>query len=667
MLDDLARSGLTAVDARLMHLTPFAKGELPEVLPLGAGYRIPYFNIEGRVNEAMFRYRYLEDTRARGFGQLGSAKTRRYTQPAGSPPEVYWPPFQAWTTTVEDAQTPLVLTEGEKKAALCTRMGMPCIGLGGVWSFRSNARGLRLLPELERVNWQGRKVYIAYDSDAVGNTQVCMAEVALAVELLSRGAVVRIVRLPPLPDGSKCGLDDYLQQHGAETFAKMCEETVEYSLSKELHNLNTEVIYIQNPGVVMIRAEQHPFRPHDFVAHRYADRLFSVTVQNGKGSQTVARSAAAEWLKWPARAVARSIVFEPSQDTLTEDGHFNTWKGWPYAPKKGSVQPWTELLNFLCYDSEVARTYIEQWFAYPLQNPGVKMRNAVVLWGFGKGTGKSLLGYTVGDLYGEAFTEIDDDHVEGVNSFNAWARNRHLVMGDDISGNEARKVASRIKKLITREKLEINIKNIPQYTVRDCINYYFTGQHPDCFYLEEGDRRLFIHEVKSRTGLEAAFYNHYDNWRRSTAGRQAMMHHLLYAVDTTGYDPMAAPPMTADKRSMIADTGTELESWVRDMRDSPNYLCNKFGNSDLITLNEFVMMFESEGHSKPSSVLVGKKLKLAGVPLLQPHDLVGPQLSIDNKLIRIYALRNHKKWNLANSAELREEYARTRNIKSAKF
>jgi hypothetical protein len=67
------------------------------------------------------------------------------------------------------------------------------------------------LPELDAFKWKGRPVYICFDSDAAHNPQIQAAEARLATELsLRRSAVLHLVRLPNLPDGSKQGVDDYL-------------------------------------------------------------------------------------------------------------------------------------------------------------------------------------------------------------------------------------------------------------------------------------------------------------------------------------------------------------------------------------------------------------------------------------------------------------------------
>src|SRR5262249_13790793 len=88
----------------------------------------------------------------------------------------------------------------------------------------SAGRGIgerKLIPDLAAIPWQGRTVFICFDSDAATNNMVCSAERHLADALSRQGASGRIVRLPqgePAAAGTpaKVGLDDYLIAHGAD-------------------------------------------------------------------------------------------------------------------------------------------------------------------------------------------------------------------------------------------------------------------------------------------------------------------------------------------------------------------------------------------------------------------------------------------------------------------
>jgi putative DNA primase/helicase len=234
MLDDLARSDLDAADAKRMQLRPYTSQEaaalnLSRKEDDASGYLIPYFDHKGRKLSHVWRYRYFKTTHDNGF--TAGAELRKYDQPADSPPETYLRPGDDWEAVRKDTSTPLILTEGEKKAVCATKNGFLCLGLGGVFSFASKKREQALLPSLQAFTWQGRDVFICFDSDAVSNKDVLLAESRLTDALRPYSPNIRIVRIPPdkrHPD-TKVGLDDFLAKHGADAFEKLLNDAVEVS------------------------------------------------------------------------------------------------------------------------------------------------------------------------------------------------------------------------------------------------------------------------------------------------------------------------------------------------------------------------------------------------------------------------------------------------------
>lgn len=189
----LKESGLTEKDGAKLKMRPANATKLGFPVK-GEGVVIPYFTPEGE-ELSFFRFRYLTDTRSQ-WDKVSGAKGLRYTQPAGTGLEVYLPPVGAgenWAETLSDPKQPILITEGEFKAACACKNGFACIGLGGVWSFAVDDVPL---PVLKNAEWEGRKVFIVYDSDAVNKPQVNQAEARLARLLGEWGAVPHIVRLP---------------------------------------------------------------------------------------------------------------------------------------------------------------------------------------------------------------------------------------------------------------------------------------------------------------------------------------------------------------------------------------------------------------------------------------------------------------------------------------
>jgi hypothetical protein len=152
-------------------------------------------------------------------------KLVKYESPVGAPNRAYLPP--ATRAAVADPAVPLLVTEGEKKAAKADQDGFPCVGLVGVYGWqqkRASGTGPRaLIPDLVAVAWRGRRVYVVYDSDLADKPAVRLAEWHLAEALAAAGADVRAVRLPHGPGGEKAGLDDFLAARGPAALRLLLE------------------------------------------------------------------------------------------------------------------------------------------------------------------------------------------------------------------------------------------------------------------------------------------------------------------------------------------------------------------------------------------------------------------------------------------------------------
>ncbi len=142
--------------------------------------------------------------------------TVRYLQRKGSGVRLYIPPLAA--KVLNDPGTPLVWTEGEKKAAKACQEEMPCIGLGGLWNWQEDGKPI---PKLDDIAHAEREELICPDSDVWGRPDLIRVVYALGKELETRGAKVSVAILTPGRDGKKRGLDDFLVQEGAEAVAKL--------------------------------------------------------------------------------------------------------------------------------------------------------------------------------------------------------------------------------------------------------------------------------------------------------------------------------------------------------------------------------------------------------------------------------------------------------------
>jgi hypothetical protein len=119
---------------------------------------------------------------------------------------------------IGDPEVPIWITEGALKADSAVSAGLCAASLTGVWNWKgTNALGGKtVIPDFGDVALNGRRVIIAYDSDAHTKVEVHQAMAAFAAWLRTREANVEFLYLPTGPNGDKVGLDDWLFEHNGD-------------------------------------------------------------------------------------------------------------------------------------------------------------------------------------------------------------------------------------------------------------------------------------------------------------------------------------------------------------------------------------------------------------------------------------------------------------------
>ena len=170
-----------------------------------------------------------------------SVVCRKYLSAPGQRNHIYFVPGTRYEE-LQDPSLAIYITEGEKKTLALYRMReegeygrfLP-IGLAGVWSWRGtcgirgNAKGERVpvkgaIPDLRRIDWRDRRVFIIFDANVETNEQVRLARSHLSQELCQQGASVRFVSVPDLQGVN--GIDDLLALRGPSEAEQIFDEAV---------------------------------------------------------------------------------------------------------------------------------------------------------------------------------------------------------------------------------------------------------------------------------------------------------------------------------------------------------------------------------------------------------------------------------------------------------
>src|SRR5207248_1574095 len=109
------------------------------------------------------------------------------------------------------------------------------VAIAGVWSWRgtvgktTNPRGERVhlkgpIPDLARIPWKDRIVYIVFDTNVHTDESVSWARKGIARELATRIARVQLVTLPK--DCGLNGIDDLLAAWGPDRVLELFDSSV---------------------------------------------------------------------------------------------------------------------------------------------------------------------------------------------------------------------------------------------------------------------------------------------------------------------------------------------------------------------------------------------------------------------------------------------------------
>jgi hypothetical protein len=237
-----------------------------------SGIVFPYFDPETlhRTTARLRRDRPESD----GMGKAGA----KYLSPYGDNRHLYFPPDAAFL--LRDMSVPVVIVEAEKSAlaltALSSRTGRKlfAVGTGGCWGWRGKTgietgptgehvetRGA--LADLGRISWEERIAIVCFDANSRTNLRVQAARRALAVELLARGAVVKIVNLPQ-QDGVN-GPDDLIGACGDSAMLALLD-SAQFAAETATHEAESAVSALE------ANKQQEPLSALDAIA-TVADQL----------------------------------------------------------------------------------------------------------------------------------------------------------------------------------------------------------------------------------------------------------------------------------------------------------------------------------------------------------------------------------------------------------
>jgi Family of unknown function (DUF5906) len=274
-----------------------------------------------------------------------------------------------------------------------------------------------------------------------------------------------------------------------------------------------------------------------------------------------------------------------------------------------------------------------------------------VCWSRAQGLGKNLVFEAVAKVFGRHAGVAQPGQLG--KQFNAWMRDKLLIISDETGRHGNQQTADLIKTWITSSEIATEQKNQPSVVLRNVTDFIFLGNNADAVHLSAEDRRFSVFEITSQR-LPDAFYRDFANWRDSRTGLPALLHYLQ-SLDLAGFDPKGHAPMTRSKRAMIDASRSGPEQWLLQTFVSGT-VAQQHGR-ELFSAVELCRAYEWETKQKATVEVLGRALSKLGI-----HS---KRVRLSGVQPVVYALDNHMHWPQQPSSAWAKEAAKPLKLPGA--
>jgi hypothetical protein len=173
--------------------------------------------------------------------------------------------------------------------------------------------------------------------------------------------------------------------------------------------------------------------------------------------------------------------------------------------------------------------------AHCVKYPGYKIPWAPLLQssqGAGKTIFTKVMAHALGDMY--TYQPKAPELVTSGSKFNAWMRNKLMIMVDEIRVDEKRDLVEVLKPMISEARIEVQAKGVDQEMEDNPANWMFFSNFKDAIPINQNDRRyaIFFCSIQStrdllERGLYYAYFERLYTWVDFGGGAEAITHWLL--------------------------------------------------------------------------------------------------------------------------------------------
>lgn len=246
-------------------------------------------------------------------------------------------------------------------------------------------------------------------------------------------------------------------------------------------------------------------------------------------------------------------------------------------------------LNHIKYltNDEMEENHLLNYFAFLVQNKGVKISHALLIISKYEGVGKSILEKLFQKLFeqklGKSFVS-SVENTELMSDYNDFTSEKLICFIHELSQGDKYSTMNKLKSLITENEISVNSKYARKYTIANTTNFIFFSNLIDAIKIGQNDRRLFVvyneklpKPKKYYSELYEAFTKHY-----------FLIYDFLLNRDLKNFSPFEKPEITEGKKLLLEFSENELHLFLDGLLEDENHLVNDENGFELKKLIELL-------------------------------------------------------------------------------
>ena len=359
------------------------------------------------------------------------------------------------------------------------------------------------------------------------------------------------------------------------------------------------------------------------------------------------------WKKHPDRKVAVNFTYKPEKEPkrfvhVEKKLMVNIYEKHEFYPDpKVDTDLYWALVKHVFPHDECRNHYLD-WIAYILQNPGKKIRHALILQSDEFQLGRGSLYDVIRDILGRTNAR-KIELAEALDKGKGYLINSQVVLIDEAKSkgtwSEKEHLINSMKTLITEGSQGIR-QLYKEYTEQDtCTNYIINTNHRDAFALPKNEVRYWVYFSENKRN-EKLLEDYHD--ARENHNLAAGVYAELLDRNLSNFKPNGVAPHTIYRDAMTKLADRPVNDFVRDKFEQVVHPFDR----DLVTTVELLDWLKKEARVKVSrEVDVANALKQVGGVRVRGCKVAG----VGNN-VNIWIIRNHDKYKGMTAPELGSKY-----------